>query len=308
MVLYIDIYFLTNWIFDGVLLLMSGAMTHRKMRFLRIGLAAAAGAALAVLCEVCCRGKLARTICGILLPPAVMTGIAFPTKKSGEYLYELIHLNLAAMVMGGMLHFLYENTGFGRFYRLWLEGTEWEGAAIWMLAVALAGCLLLLEGIASYRKLCRIRESICEVTLTCEERQVSVMALWDSGNRLYDSLYGCPVPLISYDICQKLLPEKEAAAMGRLLFGKDAKQFQNSGEEDTFFRGLHWIPFCTVGNGAGVLPVIRIPSMRIAGKGRGSSAWVGICKDGLSEQGAYQMLLPVDLEQNKRIKTITRRK
>lgn len=302
-VLYIDVLFWMNWIFDGMLLFITGRLIHRKIRFVRIGFAAAAGAGTAVLCEVYGKGILMRTVCGILLPPVCMIPIAFATKKGAEFLYDLIHLSLAAAVMGGFLHFLYENTGFGRFYQLWIQGTGWEAAAVWMLALSMIAAMLMMEGIHKYQELSRARELLCEVTLVCDDRELSLMALWDSGNQLYDPVTHEPVHLIGYEACCRLLSEEESAKIA-LLLGKnqtDASELNRDagvGLSEDFHR-LHLIPFRTVGNGAGVLPVIQITAMKAAGTGAWEAPWIGICRDGLWEHGMYQMLLHSSLKQAK---------
>lgn len=294
-VLYIDILFWMNWIFDGVLLLITARVTHRKIRFMRIGLAAAAGAGIAVLCEGYGKGILVRTVCGILLPPVCMVPIAFAVRKGAEFLYDLVHLNLAAAVMGGFLHFLYENTGFGRFYQLWIRGTGWEAAAVWMLALSMIAAMFMVEAVHRYRELSRIRDLLCEVTLICDDNEISLMALWDSGNQLYDPDTREPVHLIGYEACCKLLSEKESGRIGMLLYGSqpevsDAKPKAGVNSAETL-HSLHLIPFRTVGNSAGVLPVIQITAIKAAGLEAWQSPWIGICRDGLSEQGMYQMLL-----------------
>lgn len=294
-VLYIDILFWMNWIFDGVLLILTGRWTHRKLRFMRIGLAAAAGAGIAVICEISVRGAVLRSICGILLPPVCMVGIAFTTRKAAELLYELVHLSLAAVLLGGSLHVLYENTGFGRFYRQWMQGTGWEVAAVWMLALSMLAVLAMLEVIGKYRELGRARELLHEVTLTCGDRTVSVMALWDSGNQLFDPSGHEPVHLIGYESCRRLLPEGEADKIGLLLYGGQAGACPDVEEEN---HGLHLIPFRTVGNASGVLPVVRITAMEAAGLGTWQSPRIGICRDGLSENDRYQMLLHSEWKQS----------
>lgn len=139
------------------------------------------------------------------------------------------------------------------------------------------GSLILLLAIAGYylavgmwKFLCRVqrrREHLVKVELYYKQTALMVTALWDSGNSLHDPMTGLPVSVLSKKKAQMLLKESQDM--------------------------VRYIPFRSVGNGNGVMPVIRVKEMRILGEEPQyiERPLIGISEEQFSAAEEYELIL-----------------
>lgn len=305
-ILYIDILFLVNWMMDAVLLIVTGRMLRRKIRLGRVSGAAAAAAAGGCLytilswkignikgiygawkwMEVVLHGSL--LLCYLLLLPAFMVRFAYPTKEWRELLRGCLCLYVSAVLLGGLIHVVYDNTALGRFWRLWMAGRDTEAISIWLLAGALAGSFIAIECGRRYRHASRNRERIQEVTLYYGGRQRTVQALWDSGNQLQDPFTGQVVHILqSEDACELLGEEIYRYVMGE---GSPAPLHEVITEKESI-PYPRWIPCRSLGSAHTLLPVISISRLQLADGQVLEAPLIGLSSVPLSGDGGYQMLL-----------------
>lgn len=120
--------------------------------------------------------------------------------------------------------------------------------------------------------MCRCEQFQCDVDLYYEGKTCKVHALIDSGNHLRDSYTDRPVNIIDKAVISNLKSEEES-------------------EE------LRYIPYCSVGNPYGVIPVFQIDRMCVH---KEQECWIekpvlGISTEALSEHGTYEMILNINL-------------
>ncbi len=112
----------------------------------------------------------------------------------------------------------------------------------------------------------------CEVELFYGESVCRIKGLVDTGNGLCDPISGEPVSIIDKSTAKKLL-EKEN------------------------MKNVRYIPYRTIGNAEGVLPIIRVDRMRICGEESCDikQPLLGISEERVSIRGEYEMILNPNL-------------
>ena len=280
-VIYVDVLFLVNWMMDAVLLILTGRLLKRRIRLGRISLAAALGALWACLWAASGLygfiGRLAGVVCAGLL----MARVAYPADTFRELLRALLCLGFAAVLMGGLIHIIYDGTAFGRFLRLWLGRREEGAISVWLLAGAMGAGFIAVACGMRYRAASRSRELMQEVTLYCEGRRLTVTALWDSGNQLWDPFTGRAVHILELDVCKELLGRERWTAIDETADGR----------EENLPVGVRLIPCRSMGNPHGFIPVMAVDQMAIASGERFDHPLIGFSRTVLSSDQNYQMLL-----------------
>lgn len=204
--------------------------------------------------------------------------VVFPLSGISRLILNFLGISTVMLVTGLAVHTLRE---WGKamgvlFISAFLEGGILQafypylrtGSLFFAAAVAsymvISGCWKLLLSIRNNRK------RICEVTLFFGGESRTFRALIDTGNRLVDPVSKEPVHVVD----------------GRTAGIIGVKNMHT-------FR---YLPYSTV-SGSGVMPVIRIEKMCVRAE---QEQWIqkpviGICKELISGNGEYQMILNADI-------------
>lgn len=268
MVLYLDVFFLVNFLMDLFLLDLTKHFLRLPCRKWRLALAAAGGAVFA------CFFTVLRFpyVYGIL--PALegvgaagaMVWAAFGRTGKKEFFQRVTVFFLAGCLLGGILAAL-PVRGNGSFYIKNSAGyLQWRllPLVLWGFCAYL-GIELLGAALAIYKKR---GMPLCQVTLEYHGRKKTVTALRDTGNQLFEPYCHQPVHVITErigrDLCEKV-------------------------------DGVIYIPFQSIGTGYGLLPGIRIDAMTVMQEGgearRYERPWVAVSTQPLSQGDQYEMLL-----------------
>lgn len=124
-----------------------------------------------------------------------------------------------------------------------------------------------------------------DVTLEKDGKAVCLKGFLDSGNHLRSPFTGRPVHVLEYDMAVKILGEEEQRELGELM-GLE--------QVDVPVGKFFLIPYHTIGNNSGLLPVMEIDRICIKhGESRKSTkgALAAVIRTIGSKKGAYQMIL-----------------
>lgn len=274
--LYIDVFFMVNFMMDYLLLLLVRKALSCTAPYERVLLGALTGAALS--CIVVC----------VPMPPAVkmvclhttvntgMLAVGLRIRKRNIFLKAWILLYLSGFLLGGILTWLSQ----------YLGGSLRIGALFFTFTVC--SYFLASKGMAFLEKLWKLREYRCEVTLYLAGKSLRTNAMVDSGNGLMDGLTGKPVHIISKKAMEKLtqkdFSKNFTSACAEIRNGK--------------MQGVRYIPYQTIQEKEGVLPVIAIDKMCIHSleKDSGKDKMITAPLLGISEQsrfggGTFEMIL-----------------
>lgn len=184
---FIDLFFLTDLIFNLMSLFLTALFLRRRISFCRLGLGAAIGSlwnCFLVLCPVFPGGlEILLTVIGI---GSLMTATAYSLRVPKTILQADTALLAASAVVGGAAGFCREH--------LWL--TDWEAMAL--TGIVCMGCGCFFQHTMREREIGKERYP---VWLYYRGKKKEFLGLVDSGNRLCVPETGKPVSLISQKDC-----------------------------------------------------------------------------------------------------------
>ena len=288
---YADLLFLINAAMDGLCLLLTGKLLHRRVKTWRVALAAVLGGVYAV------AALFPRVGAGValLMDAAVcllMCGVVFGGKSGGGLRGLLPSAGvyfLLSMALGGIMTALYHLLNRAGAVELLtrLTGGEGDGPGSWLfLLLALVGGALSLRVGRLGRRVGRVKA--CAVTVELEGARAELCGLVDSGNLLRDPMSGRVV------ICA------EAAALDALL-SPDLAAVMAGASPDTVSlspkdtRRVRLIPAGTATGGSllyGFLPDRLI--ITLEGESRGREVDAVVAMTTIPTHGV-EALVPADL-------------
>lgn len=254
--LYIDIFFLENFVMDYLILVTLKKTMKRSTAYTMICLGALVGAFLSglVICVPIPMGVkrvLLHTVVNSL-----MLIIGLKLRSWNEFVKGYLSLYIISFLFGGVFSFLREYFG--------------EGYRVGSLFVTLTiiSYFLVRKSIDILAGLVKIPKQYCEVTLYLNGKECCVRALVDSGNHLTDQITGKAVHIVSVSVIEKLA-------------GK------------TGIQKIRYVPYCTIQEERGILPVIKIDKMKIHMEKEWEvfSPLIGISSQDQFAGGMFEMIL-----------------
>ena len=252
--LYIDIFFLENLIMDFFVLTMIKKTMNRSVSYKTLGVGAFFGAFLSCL-VICLPLPVALKL--LFLHLIVNTGmllIGLEIRSFRESLQALFFLYAYSFLFGGVIGWIKSNLHM--YYRI----------GSMFLVIAVLSYFIVRKILDMMEMYVKIPEKYCDVTLTLGERSCQVRALIDSGNQLFDNISGKPVHIISVKAIKKLTDE---------------------------ISMIRYIPYCTIHEEEGILPVMKIDKMCIHQKKEKEiiCPMIGIAAHEQFAGGAFEMIL-----------------
>ncbi len=252
MQVYVDLVAMLNFLVDFLLLLGTNRLSGFPPSYLRSALAAALG--------------------GFYGGACLIPGFAF----LGGFLWRLVSLCLIAVIAFGCNRSALRRGGVFLLLSMALGGIAvgMGKESVWMLILS-ALLTWLLCGISFHGSVGQ-REYI-PVQLRWEDRELSIIALKDTGNTLHDPLTGEQVLVAGADVAMKLL-------------GLTSYQLNHPVETlaSGRFPGLRLIPYHAVGQTGGMLLAVRFANARI-GKVN-AQPLVAFAPQEIAKGQMYQML------------------
>lgn len=256
--LYIDIFFLTNFLLDYLLLYIVKRMLKCTATHGNILLASIVGAGLSSVIVCIPMKNVWRHLILHSVVNTVMLKIIVGKRKN-VYLKAWVLLYLVGFLMGGVLEF----TGqyFSKYYR----------STTMFLFIVLCSYEIVWKAMELLEMFFKTSLRTCRVTIICGSTAVEVSAIIDTGNMLYDPITKKPVHIISDKTIKKFTLDN---AM------------------------IRYIPYHTVQNNCSVMPLIKMDKIRVHGKQEVeiTSPLLGISERTDFGDGEYDMILnPKDL-------------
>ncbi len=254
--LYIDVFFLINFMMDYMILTITGKILRRSVSHARLCTGALLGAFLTcvVLIMPIPYGFIKLVLfygcVGVLM---LKTGLDIPWSRMFIRAYALLYVS--SFLLGGVFTFFQQYLRYGSLFFAFAIVSYYLVLGIWNLISYLA----------------RQNQYHCEVILRNGENMQKVKALIDTGNSLRDPLTGEPVSILSKETAKK-------------LYG---------GDGETIFR---FIPYHSIGKSQGVLPLVKLDRLEILKKDKQviEHPYVAVSEDELSKDD-YEMILNPDI-------------
>ena len=139
------------------------------------------------------------------------------------------------------------------------------------------------------------------------EKKVRVVGLLDTGNGLYDPIYGKPVIIAEYSVISNLLSEHQAKLLQIWLDNLEGNNssFSRKGLPEELVQdnneerlNIMMIPYHSVGKKNGILPAFTMDKVILWDEDEqicNEKVLTAVCADRLSKQNEYQMILHRDI-------------
>lgn len=259
---YVEDMFLLNFIINYFIILATAKLCALPLKRGRFAIAAALGAAYSVL----------------TLLPALSFLATVPMKLALGVLMTLIAFGNAKHILRPFIAFMCVSAAFGGavFAASMLAGADisqglYINTSMRVLLLSFAACYLGLTLV--FKQLSRRRQrEVLSVKIALGERKITVKALKDTGNELFDPLSGLPVIVVQIEALYPLLPE----ISGKLLGGSAADFLSAISENENLKNRFRLVPYTSMGTEHGLLPVFRPDKLWIEGKEQ-KNLLVGVC-------------------------------
>lgn len=199
--LYIDVFFLENFMLDSLLLLVVNRITNNGRTYGRILLGGVIGSLLTCLVIVLPFPSALRFVLFHTVVDSVMLIAGLRISGLPQFVRAILLLYVSAVVLGGIM----------QVFRPYMRyASLFYGAAV-------LGAAALLQLWKAVSHICRCQEKLLKVTLYTECGQRSVKALLDTGNELRDCYTGEPVNIIDPKTAAEIWQHTELEKGFRLI-------------------------------------------------------------------------------------------
>lgn len=194
---YLDALFLTNFLMDMLVLYLIGIFLRRRMRLLRLSLAAAFASAAGIVLLLASLTPVPYMLFMHLVVNPLMILIAFRCVRLSDFIRNWLLCYLFTFLSGGVMQ--------------WVNRTIFRGGHVG-LSILITACI----GVGSaflWERRHAVARQLYPVRLGYGAQAVELAAYYDTGNLMTDPYLGKPVSIASRTEIQKLMDEKPAVRM-----------------------------------------------------------------------------------------------
>ncbi len=198
---YVDVLFVENLCMNAMLLLLTAWWDQAEIKVLRTVAAAALGslgACVLVVVSDCLSGV--GYFLGSAALAAGMVFMAFRNKR--HFVFRVLCLYMQSFVLNGILRYL------GQFHRM---------SGVWFACYSGASAIVLFAAEYIFRNRKKVEERTCLAILRHGECRISIEALFDTGNGLYDPISRRAVSILDQEVLKKLLDDSGKELLPRFI-------------------------------------------------------------------------------------------
>lgn len=290
MELYLDIFILENTLLNLFVISLTSLVSCLKSSFLRKMMGSLAGTLFAVVILIYAP-TLIESYTIKLLISALLVLIVYSPISLPEFFKTFVILCFCAMLVAGTMFFLLASTGS---HFIIQNGILMVNAgltpSIFIVTALLS--VLFVKVLFRLKKVHAIQERLfVPLSISIDNKHISLRALIDTGNLLCDPLTNLPVIVTEYGALKEILPTELSNFMDttkKLDMDNLSKSLYQSG----WFRRLRLIPFSSLGNENDLLLGFKPDLVEIGDDRRkASQCIVGIYTRCLSKNMEFQALL-----------------
>lgn len=251
--LYIDVFFLQNFMMDYILLLLTKQMLRCSATHRRICFGAILGSFFTCIITVLpIQAVLVKFVLFHMFVNTFMIRAGLKIKTRTEFVRAYFLLYIGSYLLGGILQSVQNYLRAGSlFFAIAVVG-YYAVSSIWEVLI----------------KLQKVKMYQCHVNLYLGDKEVSVEGLIDTGNLLCEPVTGIPVHILDQSIAKVFLEEES-------------------------MQKVKYIPYHSIGKSGGVLLALHIDRMRVSSEQEYwlEGPLIAISENAVTTQGEYKMIL-----------------
>lgn len=296
--IYLDVIFVINFIMDYLLLTIVKKALKWDTSILRRLLGATVGSiGVCVLTVISPLNYIIQFLISYFVLCVLMVLTTYKPKSIQIGIKSVIMLYLVTFLLGGIINSLYYHSMLGYYMYELINGRLFNQLSTKMvLLLAVLSIIVITVLVKPLSKIYRKDVSLFGTELILQDKSICLTGLLDTGNNLFDPVFGKPVIIIEYSSLKDLLSFEQERYLKSLI--TDDKKDLKINPKDSGNICVFMIPYQSIGKKKGLLPAIKINKMvikkndeKVASENVLTAIWNG----SLSRRNKYQLILHKDL-------------
>ena len=294
MTIYIDVVFLENLVMNSIILIASGIILRKKLKWIRILLASSLGAIYTIIGYISVLEIYSNLVLKVILSILIIY-IAFNPQTVKQLWKDVLIFYLTSFVFGGV--------AFALIYVVKPQDILMKNGLFLgtyplktVLLAAIVAFIIIIAAFAIVKTKFSKKDMFCDVEVELNNKKIKTRAMIDTGNLLKEPITNTPVIVLEHTLLYECVPKEILDNLESILGGELVKIPEEIRNE--YISRLKLIPFASLGKQNGMLVGIKADSLKIIQdeqEKESKNVIVGIYNKSLTKRGEYRALIGIDL-------------
>lgn len=294
MTIYIDVVFLENLLMNSIILVASGIILKKKIKWIRTILASSLGAIYTIIGYISVLEIYSNLILKVILSILIIY-IAFNPQTVKQLWKELLIFYLTSFVFGGV--------AFALIYVVKPQDILMKNGLFLgtyplktVLLAAIVAFIIIIAAFAIVKTKFSKKDMFCDVEVELNNKIIKTRAMIDTGNLLKEPITNTPVIVLEHTLLYECVPKEILDNLESILGGELVKIPEEVRNE--YISKLKLIPFASLGKQNGMLVGIKADSLKIIQDDQekeNKNVIIGIYNKSLTKRDEYRALIGMDL-------------
>ena len=294
MTIYIDVVFLENLVMNSIILIASGIILKKKLKWIRILLASSLGAVYTIIGYISVLEIYSNLVLKVILSILIIY-IAFNPQTVKQLWKDVLIFYLTSFVFGGV--------AFALIYVVKPQDILMKNGLFLgtyplktVLLAAIVAFIILIAAFAIVKTKFSKKDMFCEVEVELNNKKIKTRAMIDTGNLLKEPITNTPVIVLEHTLLYECVPKEILDNLESILGGELVKIPEEIRNE--YISRLKLIPFASLGKQNGMLVGIKADSLKIIQDDQekeNKNVIIGIYNKSLTKRGEYRALIGMHL-------------
>ena len=294
MTIYIDVVFLENLVMNSIILIASGIILKKKLKWIRILLASSLGAIYTIIGYISVLEIYSNLVLKVILSILIIY-IAFNPQTVKQLWKDVLIFYLTSFVFGGV--------AFALIYVVKPQDILMKNGLFLgtyplktVLLAAIVAFIIIIAAFAIVKTKFSKKDMFCDVEVELNNKKIKTRAMIDTGNLLKEPITNTPVIVLEHTLLYECVPKEILDNLESILGGELVKIPEEIRNE--YISRLKLIPFASLGKQNGMLVGIKADSLKIVQdeqEKESKNVIVGIYNKSLTKRGEYRALIGIDL-------------
>ena len=294
MTIYIDVVFLENLVMNSIILIASGIILKKKLKWIRILLASSLGAIYTIIGYMSVLEIYSNLVLKVILSILIIY-IAFNPQTVKQLWKDVLIFYLTSFVFGGV--------AFALIYVVKPQDILMKNGLFLgtyplktVLLAAIVAFIIIIAAFAIVKTKFSKKDMFCDVEVELNNKKIKTRTMIDTGNLLKEPITNTPVIVLEHTLLYECVPKEILDNLESILGGELVKIPEKVRSENV--SKLKLIPFASLGKQNGMLVGIKADSLKIIQDDQekeNKNVIVGIYNKSLTKRGEYRALIGMDL-------------